>query len=103
VDRHLAKYKNKAAIIWVPEPEDEAVQTVTYQELYKRVNEFALVLKEFAGLKTGDRVTFHLPMIPELPISMLAAAVLASFTMRSSEGSAPRPALNEWRTRRATS
>ena len=76
VDRHLAKYKNKAALIFAPEPEDEAIQTITYQELYKRVNEFALVLKEFAGLKTGDRVTFHLPMIPELPISMLAAARL---------------------------
>ena len=76
VDRHLPKYKNKAALIWVPEPEDEAIQTITYQELHKRVNEFALVLKEFAGLKTGDRVTFHLPMIPELPISMLAAARL---------------------------
>ena len=76
VDRHLAKYKNKGALIFVPEPEDEAIQTITYQELYNRVNQFALVLKDFAGLKTGDRVTFHLPMIPELPVSMLAAARL---------------------------
>ena len=76
VDRHLAKYKNKGALIFVPEPEDEAIQTITYQELYNRVNQFALVLKHFAGLKTGDRVTFHLPMIPELPVSMLAAARL---------------------------
>ncbi|MDG6990485.1 MAG: AMP-binding protein, partial [Nitrososphaerota archaeon] len=76
VDRHLAKYGNKAALIWVPEPEEEAQQTITYQELYRRVNEFALVLKEFAGLNTGDRVTFHLPMVPELPVSMLAAARL---------------------------
>ncbi|MDE1853315.1 MAG: acetate--CoA ligase [Thaumarchaeota archaeon] len=76
IDRHLAKYKNKAALIWVPEPEDEAIQTITYQELYRRVNEFALMLKEFAGLNTGDRITFHLPMVPELPISMLASARL---------------------------
>jgi acetyl-CoA synthetase len=76
VDRHVPKYGNKAALIWVPEPEDEATQVITYKELYHRVNEFALVLKEFAGLKTGDRVTFHLPMVPELPISMLAAARL---------------------------
>jgi acetyl-CoA synthetase len=76
VDRHLEKYRNKAALIWVPEPEGEAIQTITYQELYRRVNEFALVLQDFAGLKTGDRVTFHLPMTPELPISMLAAARL---------------------------
>ncbi len=75
VDRHLAKYRNKAAIIWVPEPEDEPVQTITYEELYRRVNEFALVLNSL-GLHAGDRVTFHLPMIPELPISMLACARL---------------------------
>jgi len=76
VDRHLAKYKNKAAIIWVPEMEDEPDEVITYQELYGRVNEFALVLKEFAGLKKGDRVTFHLPMNPVLPVSMLSAARL---------------------------
>jgi acetyl-CoA synthetase len=76
VDRHLPKYRNKAALIWVPEPEGEAAGVITYQELHRRVNEFSLVLKEFAGLNTGDRVTFHLPMVPELPISMLASARL---------------------------
>jgi acetyl-CoA synthetase len=76
VDRHLSKYRNKAAIIWVPEPESEPPQVITYQDLYKKVNEFALVLQQFAGLKKGDRITFHLPMIPELPISMLASARL---------------------------
>ena len=76
VDRHLTKYRNKAAIIWVPEAESELDEVITYQELYNRVNEFALVLQESAGLKKGDRVTFHLPMIPALPVSMLAAARL---------------------------
>ena len=76
VDRHLAKYRNKAALIWVAEPEAEATQVVTYQELYKRVNEFAALLRDFCGLKAGDRVTFHLPMVPELPVSMLACARL---------------------------
>jgi acetyl-CoA synthetase len=76
VDRHLAKYRNKAAFIWVAEPEAEATQVITYQELYKRVNEFAALLKDFCGVKAGDRVTFHLPMVPELPISMLACARL---------------------------
>jgi acetyl-CoA synthetase len=76
VDRHLQKYKNKAALIWVPEPEEESDEVITYQELFVRINEFAALLKDFAGLKTGDRITFHLPMVPELPLSMLASARL---------------------------
>jgi acetyl-CoA synthetase len=76
VDRHLAASRNKAALIWVPEPEAEATQAVTYQELHRRVNEFAALLRDFAGVQTGDRVTFHLPMVPELPVAMLACARL---------------------------
>jgi len=76
VDRHLAQYKNKAAFIFVPEPEDDPHVAVTYQELYTRVNETAALLRDFAGLRAGDRVTLHLPMTPELPITMLACARL---------------------------
>jgi acetyl-CoA synthetase len=76
VDRHLAKSRNKAALIWVPEPEDHETKAITYQELYERVNEFAALLRDFCGVKTGDRVTFHLPMLPELPVAMLACARL---------------------------
>jgi acetyl-CoA synthetase len=76
VDRHLTTSRNKAAFIWVPEPETEHTKAVTYQELYRRVNEFAALLREFCGVNVGDRVTFHLPMVPELPVSMLACARL---------------------------
>jgi acetyl-CoA synthetase len=75
VDRHLAKDRNKAALIWVSEDENEADAVITYQELYRRVNEFAAVLQGL-GLQAGDRVTLHMPMVPELPVTMLACARL---------------------------
>ena len=76
IDRHLAKNKNKTAIHFVPEPLEEKYEHITYQELYVRVNEFAALLRDFAGLKAGDRVTLHMPMTAELPITMLALARL---------------------------
>jgi acetyl-CoA synthetase len=76
VDRHLAEHKNKAALIFVPEPENEPTVVLTFQELYRRVNEVAAMLRDFAKLKAGDRVTIHMPMIAELPITMLACARL---------------------------
>mgnify|MGYP001194446616 CR=1 FL=1 len=76
IDRHLAKNKNKTAIHFVPEPLEEKYEHVTYQELFVRVNEFSAVLRDFCGLKAGDRVTLHMPMVPELAITMLACARL---------------------------
>jgi acetyl-CoA synthetase len=71
VDRHLdGPRKNKAAIIWQGEPEDD-VRTLTYQELHHEVCKFANVLRKL-GVKKGDRISIYLPMIPELAISMLA-------------------------------
>ena len=75
VDRHLESRGDRDAFIWVPEPEDADTQRISYRELHRRINEFAAVLRAL-GLQTGDRVTFHLPMVPELPISMLACARL---------------------------
>jgi acetyl-CoA synthetase len=76
IDRHLAKNKNKTAIHFAPEPINEKYEHITYQELFVRVNEFAALLRDFGKLKRGDRVTLHMPMVPELPITMLACARL---------------------------
>ena len=76
VDRHLRTRPNQAALVWVPELEDEETVVITYRELYRRVNETAAMLRDFCGLTTGDRVTLHMPMVPELPIVMLACARL---------------------------
>src|SRR4029078_11804834 len=51
-------------------------QTITYQQLYDRVNEMAALLREHCGLKRGDRATIHMPLVPELPITILACARL---------------------------
>lgn len=73
LDRHLAgARKNKAALLWEGEPEGE-IKTYTYRQLYEEVCRFANVLKK-NGVKQGDRVSIYLPMIPELPIAMLACA-----------------------------
>jgi acetyl-CoA synthetase len=75
VDRHLPLYKNKTAIHFVPELVTDKTEHITYQELYVRVNEFAALLQDL-GLKAGDRVTLHMPMVGELPVTMLACARL---------------------------
>jgi acetyl-CoA synthetase len=72
LDRHLTTArKNKAAIIWEGEPGDERI--LTYQALHREVCKFANALKQI-GVKTGDRVAIYMPMVPELPIAMLACA-----------------------------
>jgi acetyl-CoA synthetase len=72
LDRQLTTWrKNKAALIW--EGDIGETKTLTYQDLYYQVSKFANVLKKH-GVSKGDRVAIYLPMIPELPISMLACA-----------------------------
>jgi acetyl-CoA synthetase len=72
LDRHMnGETKNKAAIIW--ESESGESRTLTYFQLYRAVNRFANSLKDM-GVKKGDRVTIYMPMVPELPVAMLACA-----------------------------
>ncbi|WP_372909711.1 acetate--CoA ligase [Salinigranum sp.] len=73
LDRHLDQRGDEAAIEWVGEPVDEDNVTYTYEELHREVNEFAAALQEM-GVGEGDVVTMYMPMIPELPIAMLACA-----------------------------
>jgi acetyl-CoA synthetase len=73
LDRHLNSWRsNKVALIWQGEPLEEN-RVFTYQQLHYHVCKFANVLRKF-GVKKGDRVSIYLPMIPELPIAMLACA-----------------------------
>ena len=74
LDRHLTTArKNKAAIIWEGEPGDQRI--LTYQELHREVSRFANGLKSL-GCKSGDRAIIYMPMVPELPIALLACARL---------------------------
>ncbi len=76
VDRHAASWrKTKAAIIWEGERGEERV--LTYYDLYREVNRAAAALRSL-GVRKGDRVAIYMPMIPELPIAMLACARLGA-------------------------
>lgn len=77
LDKHAKskKTRNKIAYIFEGEPGD--VDKITYADLYKRVNKFANALKKM-GVKKGDRVAIYLPMIPQLPIAMLACAKIGA-------------------------
>ncbi|WP_282351982.1 acetate--CoA ligase [Haloferax volcanii] len=72
VDRHVENGdKNRVAIKW--EGEHGETRTYTYQDLYREVNEFAAALRDL-GVEEDDVVTLYMPMVPELPIAMLACA-----------------------------
>jgi acetyl-CoA synthetase len=72
VDRHVKNgLGDKVAYHWIGEPGD--TRTVTYADLHREVQKAANALKEL-GIETGDRVAIYMPMIPELPIAMLACA-----------------------------
>ncbi|MFI9555827.1 acetate--CoA ligase [Nonomuraea endophytica] len=73
VDRHVeAGRGDKVAYHWEGEPEGDS-RTLTYADLQREVNKTANALQEL-GVAKGDRVAIYMPMIPELPIAMLACA-----------------------------
>jgi len=76
VDRHVERgLGHKVAYHWIGEPGD--TRTITYADLQREVNKAANALREL-GVDKGDRVAIYLPMIPELPISMLACAKIGA-------------------------
>ncbi|HNS46618.1 MAG TPA: AMP-binding protein, partial [Bacteroidales bacterium] len=72
-ERHLPQRKDQIALIWEPNNPASPNRTLTYGELYEKVCQFANALLKM-GIKKGDRVALYLPMVPELPIAMLACA-----------------------------
>jgi acetyl-CoA synthetase len=70
LDRHVeAGRGDKIAYHWEGEPGD--TRTITYAQLHEEVCRFANVLRSL-GVERGDRVGIYMPMIPELPVAMLA-------------------------------
>jgi len=73
VDRHVhAGNGERVAIRWQGEDQNEK-RTLTYQELLTHTERFASALKQ-QGVKKGNTVTIYMPMVPELPIAVLACA-----------------------------
>jgi len=72
-ERHLPARKDQVALLWEPNDPKEEVVKLTYGELFDKVKQFANALLKM-GIKKGDRVAIYLPMVPELPIAMLACA-----------------------------
>ena len=90
LDRHLPHRAAQPAIIWEPNNPDEAIRTLTYEDLHQEVCRFAATLTQ-AGVTKGDRVCIYMPMVPEIAIAMLACArigavhsvVFAGFSARA--------------------
>ncbi len=87
VDRHAdGGRRDKRAIVWEGEPGD--VRTITYGELKDEVSRIANALKEL-GVRRGDRVCIYMPMVPELPMTMLAMCTTRRRARWCSAGSPP--------------
>jgi len=71
LDVNQQEKSSKTAIFW--EGEDGSSRIITYGDLFLQVKKFANALKSL-GIKSGDRITIYLPMVPELVIAMLSCA-----------------------------
>ena len=71
LDVNQHEKSSKTAIFW--EGEDGSSRIITYGDLFLQVKKFANALKSL-GIKSGDRITIYLPMVPELVIAMLSCA-----------------------------
>lgn len=76
IDRHLKDKADKIALIWEGDERGTSA-TFTYQQLHDEVCKIANVLKQ-QGVGKGDNVVLYMPMIPELPMTMLACARLGA-------------------------
>ena len=72
LDRHIEEIGDKIAYFWEGDDPKET-SSVTYKELYRRVNKVASYLKS-RNINKGDKVIIYLPMVVELPVAMLACA-----------------------------
>ncbi|MBV8067588.1 MAG: acetate--CoA ligase [Candidatus Eremiobacteraeota bacterium] len=72
LDRHVrAGHGERVAFYFEGEPGDR--RAITYRALLDDVCRFANGLRAL-GIRRGDRVAIYMPMIPELPVAMLACA-----------------------------
>jgi acetyl-CoA synthetase len=72
-ERNMFQRKDQIAIIWEPNDPKQKEVKLTYGELFDKVKQFSNALLKI-GVKKGDRVAIYLPMVPELPVAMLACA-----------------------------
>jgi acetyl-CoA synthetase len=76
LDRHLAQYGERTALIWEADEPGLSLR-LSYRQLHRQVCRLANVLKA-RGIGKGDRVGLYLPMIPEAVCAMLACGRLGA-------------------------
>lgn len=92
IDKHIPTKKDQVAMIWEGDEPDLDLK-FTYGDMLKEISRIANVMKAH-GVRKGDVVTIYMPMIPELPMVMLACArigaihsvVFAGFSAESLRG-----------------